>query len=150
MLDMGTQLGMTEFTPLRCTHSVVNPRTHASRRWQRVCLEACKQSRRAFLPKINSVSTPLEVARCAAENEYRILIAHPGEQPLSSEAVEKLPWSRILLLIGPEGGFSNDEVRQITAEGGMPVTLGTGILRVETAATALVAWAMTRFAPRDH
>ena len=46
----------------------------------------------------------------------------------------------ILLFIGPEGGFTLEEIRAVTALGGVPVRLGDGLLRIETAATALMAW----------
>lgn len=139
LLDMTTQLGMTAFTPLACAHSVVVP-TRADR-WQRICIEACKQSRRAYLPQLHTSASPLAAIQTfmsapAGSDATCALYAHPGGRAL---AATDLTAARYLLLIGPEGGFSEDEVAAMTAAGAVRIDLGAGILRVETAAVALLA-----------
>ena len=139
LLDMATQLGMTAFTPLLCTHSVVVP-TRADR-WQRICIEACKQSRRAYLPRLHEPASPLAAIQAfmsapAANGAVCALYAHPSGRAL---AAADSGARRCLLLIGPEGGFSDDEVAAMTAAGAARIDLGAGILRVETAAVALLA-----------
>lgn len=139
LIDMATQLGMTAFTPLVCTHSVVMP-TRVDR-WQRICIEACKQSRRAYLPQLNESASPVAAIKAftsapGANNGTCALYAHPGGRAL---AAADFSAARCLLLIGPEGGFSDDEVATMTAAGAARIDLGVGILRVETAAVALLA-----------
>jgi 16S rRNA (uracil1498-N3)-methyltransferase len=136
LLDMATQLGMTDFTPLACEHSVVEPGPNSALRWQRICLEACKQSRRAFLPHLHAARAPAELAR--EHGALALLIAHPDGQAFAQAGARLTP-AGAMLLIGPEGGFTPQEVAMVRAAGGESVALGGAILRVETAATALLA-----------
>ncbi len=139
LLDMATQLGMTRFTPLICERSVVKPGASSADRWRRICLEACKQSRRTHLPELSPPATPRETVARTAGNET-VWIAHPsdGAVPVST-AVRQAGPERVTILIGPEGGFTEMEVEQATGGGGQKIALGAAILRIETAAVALVA-----------
>ncbi|MDO8703724.1 MAG: RsmE family RNA methyltransferase [Sulfuricaulis sp.] len=139
LLDMATQLGMTQFTPLVCERSVVKPGARNIERWQRVCLEACKQSRRLYLPDIHPPATLRAVTERAAAQGNDIWIAHPAAQaiPLAS-AVSQSAADAITILVGPEGGFTETEVSQAAAHARI-LKLGSAILRIETAAVALVA-----------
>jgi len=139
LLDMATQLGMTQFTPLVCERSVVKPGASHSQRWPRICLEACKQSRRLYLPVINSPATPREVAARAAQKKSTAWIAHPSTQAVSVlSAINQGSSADVTILVGPEGGFTEEEVRQTIAAGAKPITLGSAILRIETAAVMLL------------
>lgn len=135
LLDMATQLGMARFTPLECERSVVRAPAGAKARWQRICLEACKQSRRAHLPLIEDAATPRDLVRATTARGEAVFIAHPDGAPLQAAA---LP-ARCAILIGPEGGFTDAEIAAVVAHGGRQVGLGAGILRIETAAVALLA-----------
>ena len=144
LLDMATQLGMTSFTPLLCEHSVVKPAAAAIERWRRICLEACKQSRRAWLPQLLPAADPGTVAREAAGHDASAWIAHPEGQTLDAKFFAA--GGDRYFLIGPEGGFTAAEVAAAEAHGARRVALGEGILRIETAALALLAAA--RLCPR--
>ena len=141
LLDMATQLGMSSFTPIDCARSVVKVSENAERRWQRILIEACKQSRRPYLPIVRPATRPQVLAeQCQGE----LWIAHPGgSRPaeLSPEAETSLT-----IMIGPEGGFTEEEVDAVTAQGAHKVSLGAGILRTESAAIALLAYARLAFA----
>lgn len=140
LLDMATQLGMTEFTPLTCERSVVRPGANSAGRWLRICLEACKQSRRSYLPVLHPSATPRELVAQEARRARRIWIAHPSAAAIAiSHAVEQNSAADVTILVGPEGGFTEQEVERATGAGAQPVTLGPAILRVETAAVTLVA-----------
>src|SRR3972149_10910823 len=80
LLDMATQLGITEFTPLACERSVVRPGANSAERWWRICLEACKQSRRPYLPELRSPATPREVMARTARGTETGGGAHPAPQ----------------------------------------------------------------------
>jgi len=138
LLDMATQLGMASFTPLVCERGVVKPGENAGARWRRICLEACKQSRRLHLPEIREAATPREAAARAAAEGARVWIAHPSGESVAAAGSSR-PSSDIALLIGPEGGFTEEEVGAVLAQGAQPVSLGPAILRIETAAVALLA-----------
>jgi 16S rRNA (uracil1498-N3)-methyltransferase len=139
LLDMATQLGMTQFTPLVCERSVVQPGARSIERWQRICLEACKQSRRFYLPDIQPPATLRAVTERAAAQGNDIWIAHPAAQAISLAcAVSQSAADAITILVGPEGGFTETEVSQAAAQTRI-LKLGSAILRIETAAVALVA-----------
>jgi 16S rRNA (uracil1498-N3)-methyltransferase len=136
MLDMATQLGVSAYQPLRCARSVRTGSDHATERWQRICLEACKQSGSAWLPEILPVDDPVEtVARAVAQGRQAIL-AHPDGAAIGGLAEA----DAITILIGPEGGFTTSEVDQMIHAGAVAVDLGRRVLRVETAAAGLIAY----------
>jgi 16S rRNA (uracil1498-N3)-methyltransferase len=139
LLDMATQLGMTRFTPLDCARSVVKPGANSPARWKKICLEACKQSRRLYLPAIEASSTLPDVARRAAAEGSQMWLAHPAAQAVSVTVAINQQANDVTLLVGPEGGFTEAEIEQAVAAGARPLTLGVSILRIETAAVALVA-----------
>lgn len=142
LLEMATQLGMSAFTPLVCARSVVKPGPQAPARWRRICLEACKQSRRFYLPALREACTPAELAAAEATRDgHALWIAQPGGTPLATlvaAALDAAP-SDITVLIGPEGGFTEEELAAVKAAGGVEMDLGEAILRIETAALAVLA-----------
>lgn len=131
LLDMGTQLGMASFTPLLCTRSIVKPSGKARGRWRRTCLEACKQSRQPYLPDINNPQTPEEFADHMGRNHAAVFVAHAMGEPITVVDVRA---DEVALLIGPEGGFTAQEIATLRALGARTVSLGIHVLRVETAA----------------
>lgn len=136
LLDMTTQLGMNRFTPIRWERSVTEPGARAAERWRRICLEACKQSRRPYVPEIAAAATAAEAAVQARHAGARLLLAHPdgGAVPVGVADAENLA-----LFVGPEGGLTEDELRTLRDAGADRIGLGNAILRIETAAVALVA-----------
>lgn len=140
LLDMATQLGITEFTPLACERSVVQPGANSAERWRRICLEACKQSRRPYLPILHASATPQEMVAQKTGRAKTVWIAHPSAAAIAvSRAVEQNASADVTILIGPEGGFTEEEVARTTGAGAQQLALGSAILRIETAAVALVA-----------
>ncbi|MCP4834158.1 MAG: 16S rRNA (uracil(1498)-N(3))-methyltransferase [Phycisphaera sp.] len=143
MLDMATQLGIAAFTPLKCTFSVVSldrKRQDPTERWARIMVEACKQSRRASLPAIREQATPTEVIERAATEGATIVVGDASGRPPAElfSGVE-----RVVVLVGPEGGFSPAEESMLTAASDAGrlhrIAIGRGVLRVEAAATAMLA-----------
>ena len=134
LLDMATQLGMTRFTPLVCERGVVKPGAHSPERWRRICLEACKQSRRVYLPDIHEPASPAKVV----VSHRGAWIAHPSGVAAGELLAGTSP-EALTLLVGPEGGFTEEEVRQAVDQGARAVSLGPAILRIETAAIGLLA-----------
>jgi len=134
MLDMASQLGISAWQPLLCDRNVSKVGKNSYQRWQRICLEACKQSGSAWLPKLLPATKPEDVAIKACAEGREVLLAHPDglDFDVSSETDK-------LLMVGPEGGFTEDEVRRIVAAGATRVNLGQHILRIETAAISALA-----------
>jgi len=142
MIEKATELGVSEIVPVETVRSERGLERAAHKRverWRRIALEASQQSRRAFLPEV-SEPEPLRDA-LAREARYRFALDEsPAVRPLNSA----LPPSRdpqdiVAMLIGPEGGWTEDERAQFTAAAWSPVSLGPLILRAETAALAALA-----------
>jgi len=140
LLDMATQLGIASFTPLTCERSVV--KASNVERLARISLEACKQSRRAHLPELHAPKAPVEFSEWALGEQAAVWIAHasPDARALSSLlAMASTRPTVLALLIGPEGGFTTAEIDALTVSGGQLVSLGSPVLRVETAAIGMLA-----------
>ena len=138
LLDMATQFGMTQFTPVQWERSVVEPGPRATERWRRICLEACKQSRRAYLPAITAPMSPISALAAAEGAGDRVLVAHPGDDSLPLVQVGRAHAASFALFIGPEGGLTKPETEMLRQRNPCFVELGRRILRIEAAAAMLL------------
>jgi len=150
ILQKGTELGAYAFWPFSSERTVVKLDAKKEgkklERWQKIVKEAAEQSHRAILPQIHAPASWKQML--AAASQYtRCVIAYEKEERshLSAVLQQLAPGDSLLVLIGPEGGFSSQEVEQAEAAGAVPVTLGPRILRTETAASYVLASASYRF-----
>jgi len=138
LIDMLSQIGVAGIVPLACERGTVKPRVASERRWRRIAVEACKQSRNPWVPVIHTPST-VEKSLAAADEDV-LAFADSGGRP----ATEVLPGSGSLrLYIGPEGGFTAGEREMLFKHGARPLHLGGNILRIETAALVAAARCLT-------
>ena len=135
LIEKLTELGVTRFVPLMTTRSVVEPREAKREKLERYVIEASKQCRRNVLMQIEPPSDWDAYCRRETLPPLRIL-AHPGGAGLGS----LVGGTDGAVAIGPEGGFTDDEVVSARAAGWQVVGLGRRILRVETAALMLAGW----------
>jgi 16S rRNA (uracil1498-N3)-methyltransferase len=133
LVEKLTELGATAFTPLQTARSVVHPREAKLDKLQRQVVEASKQCGRNRLMQIGPLTPWTDFLQGAALPERRFL-AHPS----ATDVADRVR-SDVVAAVGPEGGFTEDEVEQARAAGWRIVALGLRILRVETAAIALAA-----------
>ncbi len=147
LVEKATELGVTEFAPVVSARSVVRRDARADAahraRWERLAVAAMKQSRRAWLPRI-AAPLPLDAFLAARDPGERLIVPWEGASSgtgLGAQLRERPigPVGRVALLVGPEGGLTDEEARAIEAAGGELVALGGAILRSETAAIAAVA-----------
>lgn len=134
MLQKLTELGVSTIMPIKTEHSVVLPREAKQERWQRILIEACKQSKQAWVPELKPLSTINQALKTDAK--LKILLDQAGKPLL--EVIQEKPKS-ILAFIGPEGGFTDGEKSALQKAGCVPASLGKNILRIETAAMAVSA-----------
>lgn len=147
LLAMVVPLGVNALRPLRCARSVATFGEKSDERWQRIMIEACKQSRRAHLPAIRP-EVPFDEAILETAGAKRVpIVAHPTGGSFI-DALSANSTSDLSLFIGPEGGFTEAEVESASANGAQLVSLGEGILRIETAVVAMLATA--RLARTGH
>lgn len=143
VVQKATELGVTTITPLITRHADIHLRgqsdaTKRVTRWQRIALEAAKQSGRAFVPEI-SLPITFEAA-LNLEGAGVMFSERDGETFESLTAT-----SPITALIGSEGGWADDEIEAARTRDFHIVTLGGRILRAETAAIAVAVLMQHRF-----
>lgn len=139
IVQKNCELGVREITPV-ITHRVVvkNELGEFKKvdRWARIALEASKQSKRTIIPKIN---TPIEFEELLQElkNMDLIVVPYENEKGLGIKNminnIDKDKIKKIGIIIGPEGGFEEEEIDILKNMGAFIVTLGSRILRTETA-----------------
>lgn len=143
-LEKATEVGVSGVIPLECAHS--ERRQIKTEREQKVITAAVKQSLKAYHPVLHQLTRFKDVIAMPFEGVR--YIAHcdeaQGATPKRYLGDEELRGGNVLILIGPEGDFSSDEIAQAVAAGFIEITLGRQRLRTETAAvvaTVMVATA---------
>jgi 16S rRNA (uracil1498-N3)-methyltransferase len=137
-IEKCTELGVAAFIPLQTARVI--PHSVKINRWNKIVLAAMKQSCRTILPDISPIQSFGEVLAAASHFELR-LIAHEAEElsaTIPSIMHDKAGMTSAIMCIGPEGGFTDEEVQQAKAAGFISVSLGQRRLRGETAAIAAV------------
>lgn len=127
LLQKLTELNVSEIILMKTKHSVVIPGENKVERMKRIVLEACKQSKRAYLPKIRSLTDFSEVLKEKAEN--KMILDQTGKKLIATN-------KKTIVLIGPEGGFTTEEFASAENEGFVKASVGKNTLRIETAAIA--------------
>lgn len=129
------ELGLNALFPLRSERAEGRFRRD---RLERVGVAALKQSQRAWLPDVSDPVDLPELLRLGEEYD-QIVIFHEKASDMGDERVDIVSEGRILLLVGPEGGFSEEEVERAEEIGGVVAGLGPSRLLAETAAIVAVA-----------
>ena len=138
-MQKATELGVFCIQPLMSDRVGVRlDETRQSKRithWQKVVISACEQSGRAVVPEVKK---PLSICDwISGTSESRRLVLDPfAEDTLSGLSVED---DSISILVGPEGGFTDEEIKKVCANGVLAVSLGPRVLRTETAGPAAIA-----------
>ncbi len=130
MLEKCTEMGIDEVTMINARYS--ERRDVKLERLEKVLVAAMKQSLKATLPKLNGITDFADFVRNCSEEYKFIAHCHNGEKFRLSEVCPK--GCRAVVMIGPEGDFSEEEVALAMECGFRPITLGTSRLRTETAA----------------
>lgn len=139
-VELATEVGIDEVVPWsaeRCVVKWEGVRGERSLgRWQSTAREAGKQSRRAWHPVVGTwLDTPALLERIAGATT--LVLHEEATEPLASTPLPDA--GEVLLVVGPEGGITDKELRALTAAGGRPVRLGASVLRTSTAGAAAAA-----------
>jgi 16S rRNA (uracil1498-N3)-methyltransferase len=140
VLQKATELGVKSFIPLVTEHVELRPERYSGKmdRWEKIVFEAVKQSGRTVTPKIEPPATFDDVIARSGE---KVLFDADAEPPTGNNQ----PPTDLTLLIGPEGGWTLDELRRARDRGVRFERLGPRRLRAETAAIAAVSVVASRF-----
>jgi 16S rRNA (uracil1498-N3)-methyltransferase len=128
LIEKATELGVAEilfFEAVRTERGLLQAARKRIARWEKIALEASQQSRRAHLPRLSETNW---TSVLAMDGVKLLLDENPDAPPMQKAA------GRAALLVGPEGGWTDDEREQALAAGWRPCSLGPTILRTETAA----------------
>ena len=130
-LEKATEIGIQEITPLICDHS--ERKAIKPGRYERVLQSAMKQSLHTFLPVLNPIAHFSEFIQQEKKGQQFIAHCEAGENkvPLKHQIQKH---GEITILIGPEGDFSEEEIKMALENNWQPVSLGNNRLRTETAA----------------
>lgn len=143
IIQKTTEWGIARFIPVVTQRSLIKIQTKSDKRierWQRIAREASKQSGQVFSLSIEA-PVPLTPFLKERKEKIRLLLSENQGKALKNILIqyqENVP-SSVLILVGPEGGWSDEEEQDILSHGYEAVTLGKQILRAETAALSSVA-----------
>nr|MBI3614569.1 16S rRNA (uracil(1498)-N(3))-methyltransferase [Nitrospirota bacterium] len=149
IIQKATELGVATLIPLVAEQGIVRPRPSRSdaqqERWQRIAFEAAQQSERWDVP---TVATPHKAdaffAGQSARDTKIILSERSSGSNLQQVGLPAGAEARVIVAVGPEGGWRQDEQALAMQQGFLPVTLGQRILRAETAAIAALTVIQSR------
>ena len=144
VIQHGVEAGASSFVPIRADRSIVEipdvKILDRVARWQQIAKSAAEQSGRGTIPKVFSPINIIELINNLSSNESIFLLhPHPPNIELKALITEMEAPSRIVMIIGPEGGWSEREVQSAISAGANIVSIGPRILRTETAALIAVS-----------
>ncbi len=140
-IEAATELGVDEVVPWQAARSVVVWRGERSarslRKWESIVLAAARQSRRARVPLVSEPANHQAVIRRIKEASLALVLHEEAEVSLAGR--ELPPSGDVVLIVGPEGGISSDELSDYVAAGAVAVRLGSTVLRSSSAGPAALA-----------
>lgn len=141
MVEKLSELGAAAFIPLAAARSVVLPQgSNKHQRWVRIATESAKQSRRSGVMQIGELRPLGQVLEIIRQGTPGICLSTwPASVPIARALRRAEPGGPLLLLVGPEGGWTDDELIECDRAGAVQARLTPTILRVETAAVAAAA-----------
>jgi 16S rRNA (uracil1498-N3)-methyltransferase len=138
LVEKATELGVSAIVPVRTARTI--PGQAKVDRWRKIALASMKQCGRSVLPEVTDpVSFTEFLRRDPGESALRTIAHEAVDEPLLPRLLAERRPSRLIVAIGPEGGFAESEVDAARAGGFLAVSLGTRRLRAETAAALAVA-----------
>jgi len=145
-VEMLTEVGVDVIVPWAASRSVAlwrgDKRAKALARWRSTAREAAKQARRSWFPEVADVVTTDQVVGLLRDASVPVVLDEAASGPLSDLPVPGR--AEIVIVVGPEGGISDEELAAFATVGAEPVRLGTSVLRTSTAGVAATAALLAR------
>ena len=151
IVQKAVELGAAEVIPVECERCItkLTPEKKEKRRarWQAIAESAAEQSHRALVPQVGEVLRFADACHMAQERTQARFIPYELQQREgTAEALARIrEGDAVSVFIGPEGGFTEEEIETARAHGVEPITLGRRILRTETASAAFLSFLIYRF-----
>ncbi len=152
LIRMISELGVLSFTPVLCARSVSRPEAGKGQgkadRWQKIAEQAARQSKQATVCRLLPPASFEQWLERAEPSSARLILHEETRHRTLLDLLEAHPSPRRFLLVGPEGGFSPEEIEKSSRYGFLSVGLGLPVLRAETAAITACALACLDRTPR--
>ena len=144
VVQKATELGITTLIPLLSDRVIIRPEPHKmaayQERWQRIAQDAAQQSEQWSIPRVTNLMDIPEVEKEYGRCQGKYILTERNNAPgLLNIPLSTSPTEHILLMIGPEGGWTDEELNQTETLGFSPLSLGHSILRAETATIAALS-----------
>ncbi len=141
-IEAATELGVDEVVPWQAARSIVQWRgddkeAKGRSRWQALVTAAAKQSRRGRVPLVAALARQAALCDRVAAASLALVLHEEGAQPMAGAALPEC--GEVLVIVGPEGGITPEELAALTAAGATVVRLGAEVLRSSTAGPAALA-----------
>jgi len=145
-VEMLTEVGVNVIVPWAASRSVAvwkgERRAKSLAKWRSAARESAKQARRPWFPEVGEMATTDDVARLLRDASVPVVLHEAASGPLADIPVPGQ--AEIVIVVGPEGGISDDELAVFAAAGAEPVRLGSSVLRSSTAGVAATAALLAR------
>jgi 16S rRNA (uracil1498-N3)-methyltransferase len=145
-VEVLTEIGVSRIVPWAASRSVAvwkgERAVKSLTRWRSTAREAAKQSRRAWFPEVTGLASTTDVVALVAAADLAVVLHEGATRPLSS--VDVPATGAVVVVVGPEGGLTDDEVADFAEAGAVPVRLGAEVLRTSTAGLAACAALLAR------
>lgn len=143
IVDKATQIGVSNIIPMKSERTIVqiasNKIEDKSLRWQKIAIKAAKQCGCSYVPEIAPVTDFSCLVKKNSDYDLALIPSlHKGTVSLKKVAKDSNP-KRAIIFIGPEGDFTQEEVRNARSHGAIGITLGKNVLRCETAVTMVLS-----------
>ncbi len=149
IIQKATELGVKKIIPLETRRTIVKydkiKGEKRVERWQKIAAEAAKQSNASLIPQVSQIEKLKDFGNNLEENTKYILFWEDEDELYLKDVLSETKEDKLTLIIGPEGGFDEQEVRNLEGKGVITVSLGNKILRTETAALAATTCVMYHF-----
>jgi 16S rRNA (uracil1498-N3)-methyltransferase len=143
LIQKATELGIKKIIPFFSSRSVPlldkSKKLRRYHRWEKIAIEACKQCGRIAVPKVEPLQNYSEMLGMAPSEALRLILWEKEGQGLKEVLKGSKGRKEIFFVVGPEGGMSDEEVREAETAGFISITLGKRILRSETAGLCLLS-----------
>ncbi len=148
VITKAVELGASRIVPVATNRAVVKlDGARADKkitRWNAISEAAAKQSKRAMIPEVSNVMSMKEALDDCRSSDVKIIPYELADQDSMNDTRDIIghikPGSKIAVFIGPEGGFTDEEISLSREAGFTPITLGHRILRTETAGLVVLSW----------
>jgi 16S rRNA (uracil1498-N3)-methyltransferase len=145
-VEVLTEVGVAEIVPWAAARSVALWKGERAARslakWRSTAREAAKQARRSWFPEVAELASTADLVALVAGADLAVVLHEEASVPLATLQVP--PTGRIVVVVGPEGGLTEEEVATLVAAGATSVRLGAEVLRTSTAGLAAVAALLAR------